>query len=449
MENGAAAAAGLPLIELRRGLNGTTAGAGLPHSTCWCTVRGNDVTLSSLSAMTTLSRPVSSQTTAVSSAVSSRPRLFFVDNLRWTMILLVLSMHAADTYSPLGNWYFVDRKPIGPSTLFFFAVWQMYLQSFFMGLLFFLAGYFVPGSYDRKGPGRFIRERGFRLGLPVLFYMFVLGPITEYFCAHSWNSTEPTSFANEWIKHIRNGEFLQENGPLWFCLALLIFSLGYAAWRKYAAGYARREESREAPGSAALAAFAASMAAFTFVTRLVFPSGYSFLNMHLSDFPQYILLFGAGILMARHNWLPKLSFARGIRWLLVVLPVGFALWITLLWAGGMTKGNGQAYSGGWHWQAAGMNLWEAFTCVAICYGLLVIYQKSCNEQGRVERFLSDNAFSVYVFHPPILILLARLLHPVGWAVLAKFGVLTVLSAICSFVLSAAVFRRIPVLQKIL
>ncbi|HUN63221.1 MAG TPA: acyltransferase family protein [Candidatus Sulfotelmatobacter sp.] len=395
--------------------------------------------------MTTAFRPLNPQT----AASSSRARLFFVDNLRWTMILLVLSMHAADTYSPLGNWYFVDREPIGPFTLFFFAVWQMYLQSFFMGLLFFLAGYFVPGSYDRKGPARFIRERGFRLGLPVLFYMFVLGPITEYFCAHSWNSTEATSFAHEWIKHIRNGQFLQENGPLWFCLGLMIFSVVYAIWRVYGSAYTRQRESREPPGSATLAGFALAMALFTFVTRLVFPAGSSFLNMHLGDFPQYILLFGAGILAARHDWLPKLTFARGARWLMVVLPVGFAAWIALLFAGGMVKGNGKVYSGGWHWQAAGINLWEAFTCVAICYGLLVIYRQSYNEQGRVEKFLSDNAFSVYVFHPPILILLARLLHPVTWPVLAKFAALTVLSAICTFVLSAGVFRRIPLLRTIL
>jgi glucan biosynthesis protein C len=66
-----------------------------------------------------------------------------------------------------------------------------------MGLLFFIAGYFSPASLDRKGPSHFVRERAFRLGLPVLFYMLLLGPITEYFFAHSWNSTEPTSFAKE------------------------------------------------------------------------------------------------------------------------------------------------------------------------------------------------------------------------------------------------------------
>jgi hypothetical protein len=158
-------------------------------------------------------------------------RLLFIDNLRWTMIILVISMHAADTYSPLGNWYYVDRRPMSAAALFTFAAWQMYLQSFFMGLLFFIAGFFVPASFDRKGPLQFVRERTFRLGVPVLFYMFVLGPVTEYFCSHSWNSTEPTSFANEWVKHIRNAEFLQENGPLWFCLALLIFSVMYVVFR--------------------------------------------------------------------------------------------------------------------------------------------------------------------------------------------------------------------------
>src|SRR3974377_582496 len=107
-----------------------------------------------------------------------RPRMLFVDNLRWTVILLVISMHAADTYSPLGSWYFTDRRPLSPAQLFTFALWQTYLQSFFMGLLFFLAGLFVPASYDRKGPTKFLRERAFRLGLPVLFYMFLLGPIT-------------------------------------------------------------------------------------------------------------------------------------------------------------------------------------------------------------------------------------------------------------------------------
>jgi len=282
--------------------------------------------------------------------------MLFIDNLRWTMIILVISMHAADTYSPLGSWYFVDRRPLTAAALLTFAAWQMYLQSFFMGLLFFIAGFFVPSSFDRKGLRQFVRERAFRLGLPMLFYMFVLGPITEYFCAHSWNSTEPTSFANEWVKHIRNGQFLQENGPLWFCLALLIFCLAYAALRALRSSSTPVSVDQRPPSDATLIGFALTMAAFTFLVRLFLPSGTSFLNMHLADFPQYILLFAAGVIAARGRWLSSRSFSPGIRWLMIVLPVGFVAWLVILRTGGAFSGNGRAFSGGWYWQAASMNL---------------------------------------------------------------------------------------------
>lgn len=68
---------------------------------------------------------------------------------------------------------------------------------------------------------------------------------------------------------------------------------------------------------------------------------------------------------------------------------------------------------------------------------------------RFAKFMSDNAFSVYVFHPPVVILGARMLHGLGWHIVAKFALLTVLASVVSFGLSAAVFRRIPLLRAIL
>ncbi len=381
---------------------------------------------------------------------ATRPtaRLLFMDNLRWTAIILVLSMHAADTYSPLGNWYFVDRKPLTPPALLFFAAWQTYLQAFFMGLLFFIAGFFVPPSFDRKGPANFMRDRAFRLGWPVLFYMFLLGPVTEYYVARSWTSTEPTSFANEWLKHIRNGQFLQENGPLWFCLALLIFSLGYATFRTLSRGSSSGDTKQGHPlDSGTLVCFALLIAAVTFLIRLARPA--SFLNLPLKDFGQYTLLFAAGILSARRHSLTKLQLSSGIRWIVFALTIGFAVWLTILITGGAFRGKASAFSGGWHWQNAAFSVWEAFTCVALCYGLIVVFSQKYNRQGRVSRFLSANAFSVYVFHPPILILGARMLHGVPLHPILKFFLLTLFAAIASFTLSATVFRRLPLLRRIL
>lgn len=362
------------------------------------------------------------------------------------MIILVISMHAADTYSPLGNWYFVDRRPLSAPELLTFAAWQMYLQSFFMGLLFFIAGFFVPSSFDRKGSLRFLRDRALWLGMPTLLYMFAVGPVTEYYFAHSWTSTEPTSFVSEWIKHIRNGQVLQENGPLWFCVALLIYSAAYTVLRSALPRRRARTVAGVAPGTGCLLTFTLAMATLTFLVRVGRPP--LLWNMQLGDFPQYILLFSAGIVASRRGWLSKLDFATGTRWMALAFSAGFAVWLTLLLAGGALQGRGGEYSGGLHWQSAALSFWEAFTCVSLCFGLLVLFREKLNSQGRIARFLSDNAFCVYVFHPPIVIATAQLLSHVPWLPLVKFAILTVLSVVASFGLSAVFFRRIPLLRLI-
>lgn len=211
----------------------------------------------------------------------------------------------------------------------------------------------------------------------------------------------------------------------------------------------RRVPADAAPGTPSLILFALVMAASTFLIRLILRSGYSFLNMHLGDFPQYILLFTAGTVAAREEWLPKLSFSSGIRWMAVVLPLGFAVWIAILISSGLLSGHLRGLSGGWRWQSAAINVWESFTCVALCFGLLVWFREKFNSHGRLAKFLSDNAFSVYVFHPVFVIAGALAIHAVTWPPVAKFATLTVIAVVFSFVASAAIFRRIPLLREIL
>ena len=155
-------------------------------------------------------------------------RLLFIDNIRWSMIVLVLSMHACDTYSPFGNWYYVDRQKAGLGTTVFFGVYQSFLQAFFMAALFFIAGYFSAAAYDRKGVARFLGDRFVRLGVPTLLYMLVIGPLTQHFLSRTWGSG---GFGHQWLVHLEDGEWLSETGPMWFCAALLIFSVVYALAR--------------------------------------------------------------------------------------------------------------------------------------------------------------------------------------------------------------------------
>jgi surface polysaccharide O-acyltransferase-like enzyme len=79
----------------------------------------------------------------------------------------------------------------------------------------------------------------------------------------------------------------------------------------------------------------------------------------------------------------------------------------------------------------------------------VIFREVFKRQGRLAKFMSDNAFSVYVFHPPIVILAARMQHNLMLPPIVKFLTLTCMGVVMSFALSAVVFRRIPLLRRIL
>jgi hypothetical protein len=49
-----------------------------------------------------------------------------------------------------------------------------------MGLFLLIAAYFIPGSYDRKGAKRFLKDRLIRLGIPLVVYSWILRPLFIY-----------------------------------------------------------------------------------------------------------------------------------------------------------------------------------------------------------------------------------------------------------------------------
>jgi glucan biosynthesis protein C len=348
-------------------------------------------------------------------------RLAFIDNVRWSMIVLVLSMHAADTYSPFGNWYYVDRQPMGLPTKIFFGVYQSLLQAFFMALLFWVAGYFSSAAYDRKGLAPFVRDRCLRLGVPTLIYMFVIGPLTQYFLSRTWGSG---GFWHQWLVHLKDGEFLSETGPMWFAAALLAFSVLY--------GLARRTGWTEIaikPTSVGVAIFIVAMAAATFLVRTGISEGASVLNMHPGDFPQYVLMYLAGAYGFRGDWFAALSDRLCFRIAAVTLVLSVPLFAALILFGGGLGGNTALYAGGFNAVSAGKCLWEALVCVGMAFLVLAAYRRAFDAQGRVARTLSDNAFGVYLIHPPILIACALVLHPLLWPPIAKAILLTALAAV--------------------
>jgi glucan biosynthesis protein C len=391
---------------------------------------------------------IAAKTFALGHVVGSAPkfagRLLFIDNIRWTMVILVLTMHATDTYSPFGNWYYTDRTDSGLGTIVFFAIYQSFLQAFFMGLLFFVSGYFTVQAWERKDAVSFIRGRFVRLGIPTLLYMLVIGPFTQYFLSHTWGTG---GFGQQWLIHLRDGEWLSESGPMWFCATLLMFSLIFVAIPK--ARLQPQSPQIALPTGKAVIAFILGMALSTFLVRILIPENKSLLNVHLGDFPQYILMFSAGIVAHRGAWLLRTSERTAIRGSAAALVLSMLLLGFLIGARGSAQVDRQASNGGFNFVSGIKCLWEALVCFGMSIGLLAVYKRTFNHQSTPTRFLSDNAFAVYLFHPPVLIAIAIALHGLSAPALAKDLLLSLGACIVTFLASALVFRRMPLLRRIL
>jgi fucose 4-O-acetylase-like acetyltransferase len=383
-------------------------------------------------------------------------RLLYIDNLRWVMIMLVVSMHAACTYSHIGSWYYMEETPVSQAEAGIFATYQATLQSFFMGFLFFIAGYFVPGAYDKKGAAQFIKDRAFRLGLPLLFFVFVLQPVAVY-CIGLFHgeAVAPRGFADLYARYINRGWWLGGTGPLWFCEALLIFCLGYALFRTLRQNNNTATNAHPAkkigllPNKTKIWGLILTITLLTFLIRFPWPNGTSFYNLQFCYFPQYVLFFCAGTLAFRGDWLNRFSVSSGKYWGRVALIGGLIGWVALLILGGAFKGQIPAYRGGLHWQSLGMAFWESMTGVGISMYLTVWFREKFNRQGKAARFFSANAFGVYVFHTPILITISRMMSSIHFPLLLKFTALTLLSIAVSYALCSLLFRRLPLLRKIL
>jgi peptidoglycan/LPS O-acetylase OafA/YrhL len=331
----------------------------------------------------------------------------------------------------------------------FFATYQSFLQGFFMALLFFVSAYFVPASYDRKGAVQYVWDRFVRLMVPTFLYVFAIGPLTEYYVSRSW--TGGGGFAHQWLEHVTDGEWLSGTGPMWFCVVLFAFSLAYACVRLLKGR--PWPEPPAAPGSVpsllASLGFILTMAIGSFVVRIFVPSGKSVFNMQPADMPQYALMFAAGILAARGRWLEHPVQRPRVTLGVAALAASCAIWIVIVVFAAARPDEAAQLDGGMNLPSALKCIWEALVCVGMSYLLIALYRKYFNSQRRAARFLSDNAFAVYLFHPPILVFCAILIHEAGMPGPAKAVLLTGIAAMAAFAVSALVLRRIPYLRRVL
>lgn len=74
-------------------------------------------------------------------------RLYYLDNLKVCLTVLVIMHHAGQAYGNGGAWPYTPSNPAESMPW----IWHFFSTNaaFFMGLYFFISGYFVPRSFDK------------------------------------------------------------------------------------------------------------------------------------------------------------------------------------------------------------------------------------------------------------------------------------------------------------
>ncbi len=235
---------------------------------------------------------------------------------------------------------------------------------------------------------------------------------------------------------------------MWFAVALFGFCVVYAGVRRARAGSQQAVTEAPLPTHGQVALLILVIALCTFLVRVVQPMGTSILNMQLCFFSQYVLLFVVGILARRRNWLLRIPYGFGMRWFWLSLVAGTLIWAVAIAAILATRTE-QCISGGFCWQSGVVCLWESFFCLGLCLGLIVLFRDGLNRQGRFAKWMSDNSFAVYMFHAPVLIAVTLWMRGLVAPKPVKFLVATLLGTAATYLVSSLVFRRVPLLKRVL
>ncbi len=370
-------------------------------------------------------------------------RTDFIDRLRVVLTALVITHHTAITYGGSGSWFYREVTDGGRPSSMLLTLFCAVNQSFFMGMFFLLAGYFTPGSLQRKGPARFLMDRGLRLGVPLLAFGFVLGPLAVAL----GSIPKGQSTLDTWAALLRSGTFVM--GPLWFAWALLLLALAWVLWVGVAPAAATRSAAVDStlPSGRAwlLSALLVGCAALTI--RQWVPVGQNVLGLQLGYFASYVFLFFLGCHASAGRWLERVTPEKAKMWGVVslvtipLLPLGAAL-------SGAMAGKSVDFNGGFSAASFLYAFWEPFVAWGIMAVLLVRFRQRFNVPSPRWKCWGEQAYGAFCVHAPVVVALSVLIAPWPAPPLLKFCLVAIAGTVLSF-LAARALHVLPGAARVL
>ena len=190
------------------------------------------------------------------------------------------------------------------------------------------------------------------------------------------------------------------------------------------------------------------MGVSTFILRIALSADSNQpVNLHVWGWPEYIALFGLGVVAARRGWLRPVE--RGLARRCGIATVAATLVVATAVVTAEPLGlDEDAYFGGWRLTALLAAMAEGVIAVSAPIWVLAFAQRHLNGSGRLRRAMARSSYMAFMLQGPVLVALAIALRPIDLAGDVKALLVATLGIVGSFALAWPLVTRTP-LRRIL
>lgn len=372
-------------------------------------------------------------------------RLFFLDWMRILAFLILILYHVGMYYV---SWDWHVKSPSASDAL---EPFMLLSSPWRLGLLFLVSGAACSFMLAARGGSAFVRQRSWRLLLPLLFGMLVIVPPQPYF-----EVVEKVAYQGSYLNFMQlyvsgYGGFCRLDDcldlPTWNHLWFLAYLWVYCLLLAGLAGCLGERLERAAHGIAGmlhgwklLVLPALALGAIRALLAPHFPSTHGLVDDWYNH-AHYLTLFLLGALLARARaaW-PRLE---QMCWPALGLALGCWAALIIYYALPDSLALDPAQH---HWRVLMRIVYAACGWSAIVAACGFAH-RHLNTDSRQRAYLTQAVFPVYIVHQTLIVAIAHLIKPAAIAAPVEFVVLVILTLCLSFAMFELV-RRVPVLRPL-
>jgi len=365
-------------------------------------------------------------------------RMYFFDNLKVFIILLMVVFHIAMGYTTwdLKWWWVNDIKKDS-----FFDLFVLETDVYIMPIMFMIAGYFAAVVLVKKDIALFWKEKIQRIVLPWIGGVIFIAPLVGYSVVFSRTDTPPSYlyfWTNVFIDYYHQAAF-------WFLGVLTLFFILLTIAYQMNSSYFKKSSQIDSPSAWFFPLFALLTAVPFFVGNLFFWND-EWVNVKYILVLQpvriglYLCYFALGIYAWKKSWFTQGGYnPRLLPWgisavIMLFVFLAYRVAFTLVpVTTAMIK--------------AGHALTFAVFCLTASFALIALFQKFVNSDAYLWRRFAANSYTIYFIHPCVVIPLAYFVQKLDLNIWVKYLGVSISTVVLCFLISEYVISPILSLGK--